>query len=85
MMWGRAWHGITRIVLRGWAHLDRRASCDIGIGLGLPGIIDQEWARGRRRVCDGMHAFVYTPVFCLLSFRGGEDMAQRETDEDIHF
>jgi hypothetical protein len=28
-------------------------------------------AQDRRRVCDGMHAFVYTPVFGLVSFSGG--------------
>jgi hypothetical protein len=28
-------------------------------------------SQDRRRICDGMHAFVYTPVFYLRGFGGG--------------
>lgn len=46
----------------------------------------------RRRVCDGMHTFVYTPVFCLCGFDGGgkawltlDTLIRAGLGIDIHF
>ena len=66
MVLGIAWHGINSI--RG-SFIGEARSCDI-FGLArLTLDFPSGWGRDRRRVYDGMHAFVYTPVFCMLHLR----------------
>ena len=58
-------HGIASIIS---GFIGSARSCDIGFGLARLAL-DFPSGRGqdRRRAYDGMHAFVYTPVFCVLA------------------
>lgn len=80
-----AWHRSYQVFI------GSARSCDIG-WLGFPWIFQSGGGQDRRRVCDGMHAFVYTLVLCLRGFDGGrkawltlDTLIRAGLGIDIHF